>query len=51
MLDEIEYNLCVNNGPNTLHGGTVGFDKVNETILNEITADLNNENFIFIRDC
>lgn len=26
-VDEVEYNLCVNNGPNSLHGGAVGFDK------------------------
>ena len=24
-----EYNLTVNNGPNTLHGGTTGWDKKN----------------------
>ena len=27
-LDGIEYNLAVNNGPNSLHGGKKGFDKV-----------------------
>jgi len=27
-LDSIEYTLAVNNGPNHLHGGLVGFDKV-----------------------
>jgi aldose 1-epimerase len=26
-LDGTEYTLAANNGPNTLHGGTVGFDK------------------------
>ena len=26
-LDGKEYNIPLNNGPNTLHGGTVGFDK------------------------
>jgi len=26
-LDGIEYSLAVNNGPNALHGGLVGFDK------------------------
>ena len=27
-LDGQTYNLFVNNGPNSLHGGKVGFDKV-----------------------
>ncbi len=26
-LDHIKYQLPINNGPNSLHGGTVGFDK------------------------
>lgn len=28
VLDGKTYNLFVNNGPNSLHGGRVGFDKV-----------------------
>ncbi len=28
MLDGVEYRVPVNNGPNSLHGGSAGFDKV-----------------------
>jgi len=32
MLDGVTYHLPVNNGPNSLHGGTNGFDKVVWTV-------------------
>ena len=37
-LDGQTYNLFVNNGPNALHGGKVGFDKVGyKDTLEELT--------------
>ena len=27
VLDDVEYNMYINNGPNHLHGGKIGFDK------------------------
>ncbi|MBV9884856.1 MAG: galactose mutarotase, partial [Sphingomonadaceae bacterium] len=32
-LDGHDYQVTVNNGPNSLHGGTKGFDKVNWTLV------------------
>ena len=32
-FDGTEYRVPVNNGPNSLHGGSVGFDKVNWEVL------------------
>ena len=29
QLDGVQYNLTINNGPNTLHGGVKGWDKAN----------------------
>jgi aldose 1-epimerase len=33
VFDGREYQVPVNNGPNSLHGGTTGFDKVNWRVL------------------
>lgn len=38
-LDGTEYKLAINNGPNSLHGGLKGFDKVNWQALPSITAE------------
>ncbi|WP_114951236.1 aldose epimerase family protein [Sphingosinicella terrae] len=35
VLDGVEYRVPVNNGPNSLHGGSRGFDKVNWAIVAE----------------
>jgi aldose 1-epimerase len=39
-LDGKVYKLFVNDGPNSLHGGKVGFDKVLWTSLDKSTADV-----------
>jgi aldose 1-epimerase len=42
-LDGVEYNLFINNGPNSLHGGRIGFDKKvwkPETVLKDNAAGL-----------
>lgn len=38
-LDGTTYTLAANNGPNNLHGGPVGFDKVVWTAQPQMTAD------------
>lgn len=37
-FDGRDYQVPVNNGPNSLHGGDVGFDKVNWTVLGTAQA-------------
>ncbi|KAK6182251.1 hypothetical protein SNE40_009977 [Patella caerulea] len=47
VLDGVAYSLTANNGPNSLHGGKIGFDKVvwnariedNQLILNHVSPD------------
>jgi len=39
-LEGITYTLAANNGPNSLHGGTVGFDKKNWQVRSADTSSL-----------
>ena len=42
LLDSVEYSLPINNGPNSLHGGLKGFDKVvwDATQIDDQTLEL-----------
>lgn len=46
ILDGKEYQLDINNGPNALHGGLRGFNKVNADVFSSVdqTNDCTNVN-------
>lgn len=52
ILDGKEYRLDINNGPNALHGGLRGFNKVNADVFSSVNeCELKISKWYFITKC